>query len=130
MSFLETAQQIRNSMRIAHHSLVVMNVFVVGRSLRQRCSFTQSTPVPVTLVALTQLVENINDLLHWKGEQTKTNSQTPISPAESTLGNMECNRPKLNNENLQDRGDDQDRAEQGISVNTSEYVDCRANIRQ
>jgi hypothetical protein len=116
-------------MRIEHHSLFVMNVFVVGRSLGQRCSFTQSTPVAVTLVTLTQLVQNINNLLHWKGEQTKSDSQTPISPAESTLGNMECNRPKLNNENLQDRGDDPDRAEQGISENTSEYVDCKANKR-
>ena len=74
---------------------------------------------------LRQFVENIDNLLHRKGKETKTYTQSPIRPAESAFCNVECNRPKLNDENLQYRGCDQDSAEQGISEDASEHIDCR-----
>lgn len=111
-------------MRIVQHMLVSMNVLVVGRSLRERSTSTKSALVPDALVVLRQFVENVDNLLHRKGEETKTNTQSPIRPAESAFSNVECNRPKLNDKNLEYRGCDQDSAEQGISQDAPEHINC------
>ena len=102
--------------------LVAMSMFVVGRSLREGSTSSKSSLVTDSLVVLRQPVENIDNLLHWEGDQSENNTQTPKIQRESALSNMKCNRSKLNNKNLQYRRRDQDSAEQGISLNATEYI--------
>ena len=64
-------------MRLRRPTLVAMNVFVVGRLLREGCTSMQSSLASNSLIVLPQSVEEIDNLLHWEWDQSKTHAQTP-----------------------------------------------------
>ena len=54
-------------MRLRRPTLVAMNVFVVGRLLREGCTSMQSSLASNSLIiVLPQSVEEIDNLLHWE----------------------------------------------------------------
>lgn len=72
-------------------NLIAVSMLVVGRLSRERTVFPKSSLVSDASVVQRTTEDDIDNLLHWQGQEAKTNGQPPVLPREASFSDVKGN---------------------------------------